>query len=104
MSPLRTEDATPPRPTVDRPSRDPVDHPGRLPNESGPHPTSRSCRSPDGPRVRLLRSVKPADGRTSRVAVSRSPCAPFSGGKAIECIDAERRGQGVDEAGTSGVR
>ncbi len=57
MGPLRTEDTTPPRPSVDRPSRDPVEHPGRLPNESGPHPTSRMLPQSGRPRVHVLRSV-----------------------------------------------
>lgn len=58
MSPLKSEDATFPRPIIDRPNRDPAtDHPGRSPSETAPHPTA-SLRIPARRlRVRVLRSL-----------------------------------------------
>ena len=57
MSPLKTEDASLPRPILDRPSRDPADHPGRLPSETAPHPTAPLRIAARRLRVRVLRST-----------------------------------------------
>ncbi len=58
MSPMRTEDAPLPRPIVDHPSRDPADHPGRLPNESGPHPTAHLRLRSGRVHVRVVRDLE----------------------------------------------